>query len=190
LPAHPVPPSGFGYPPDGLLPSIPRRSYFIPAALMGFRPSELSPSPRYHAVSDIDAPACCFSCRCSRVPKHRAGPTGRSFQVLTLAEVPGEPDRIRIGIRWMLPWALPFQGSPAEALTEGSRPGLLSRACRRDALDPSCDEPGARYALAPQSFDRLRLGPILPQRTSRHDEDQAPLIGFPCQHAILRHSSA
>lgn len=31
-----VPPSGFGYPRDGLLPSHPGRFYFIPAALMGF----------------------------------------------------------------------------------------------------------------------------------------------------------
>jgi hypothetical protein len=34
--AHYVPPSGFGYPPDGLLPSIPYRFCFTPAALMGF----------------------------------------------------------------------------------------------------------------------------------------------------------
>lgn len=36
LPARFVPPSGFGYPLDGLLPSIPRRFFFAPAALMGF----------------------------------------------------------------------------------------------------------------------------------------------------------
>jgi hypothetical protein len=35
-PARYVPPSGFGYPLDGLLPSVPCRSCFIPAALMGF----------------------------------------------------------------------------------------------------------------------------------------------------------
>jgi hypothetical protein len=35
-PARYVPPSGFGYPLDGLLPSVPCRSYFIPAALLGF----------------------------------------------------------------------------------------------------------------------------------------------------------
>jgi hypothetical protein len=36
LPTHHVPPSGFGYPLDGLLPLIPCRFYFAPAALMGF----------------------------------------------------------------------------------------------------------------------------------------------------------
>jgi hypothetical protein len=36
LPTRYVPPSGFGYPLDGLLPSIPCRFFFTPAALMGF----------------------------------------------------------------------------------------------------------------------------------------------------------
>jgi hypothetical protein len=35
-PARYVPPSGFGYPLDGFLPSIPGRFCFTPAALMGF----------------------------------------------------------------------------------------------------------------------------------------------------------
>jgi len=34
--ARSVPPSGFGYPLDGLLPRIPCRFFFAPAALMGF----------------------------------------------------------------------------------------------------------------------------------------------------------
>ena len=34
--ARHVPPPGFDYPLDGLLPSIPCRSYFVPAALTGF----------------------------------------------------------------------------------------------------------------------------------------------------------
>jgi hypothetical protein len=36
LPARYVPPSGFGYPLDGLLPPSPCRFCFTPAALMGF----------------------------------------------------------------------------------------------------------------------------------------------------------
>jgi len=36
LPARYVPPSGFGYPLDGFLPSIPCRFCFAPAALLGF----------------------------------------------------------------------------------------------------------------------------------------------------------
>jgi hypothetical protein len=36
LPARYVPPSGFGYPLGGLLPTVPRRFCFTPAALLGF----------------------------------------------------------------------------------------------------------------------------------------------------------
>jgi hypothetical protein len=41
-----VPPSGFGDPLDGLLPSRPGRACFIPTALVGFIPSERSPPAR------------------------------------------------------------------------------------------------------------------------------------------------
>jgi hypothetical protein len=41
-----VPPSGFDYPRDGLLLPNPCRPYFVPAALMRFRPSEFSPLAR------------------------------------------------------------------------------------------------------------------------------------------------
>jgi hypothetical protein len=40
MPTRYVPPSGFGYPRDGLLPANPRRFCFAPAALLGFSPSE------------------------------------------------------------------------------------------------------------------------------------------------------
>jgi len=42
-----VPSSGFGGPLDGLLLPKPCRPCFVPAALMGFRPSKLSPLERY-----------------------------------------------------------------------------------------------------------------------------------------------
>jgi hypothetical protein len=49
-PADAAPPTGFGYPPDGLIPPSPRRPCFMPTALMGFaaklRPREARrPSP-------------------------------------------------------------------------------------------------------------------------------------------------
>jgi len=40
------PPSGFGYPLDGLRPSTPGRACFVPTALLGFTPSEHSPLRR------------------------------------------------------------------------------------------------------------------------------------------------
>lgn len=42
-----VPPSGFGYPHDGLLLPNPRRPCFVPTALMGLHPSKLFPLERY-----------------------------------------------------------------------------------------------------------------------------------------------
>jgi hypothetical protein len=56
LPARYVPPSGFDYPLDGLLPSNPCRPCFMPTALLGFSPSERSPLERYPAVSDRKDP--------------------------------------------------------------------------------------------------------------------------------------
>jgi hypothetical protein len=64
-PTRYVPPSGFGYPPGGLLPSIPCRFSFAPAALLGFtlRSVPLSKGIRGvttrmspHTVSPIGAP--------------------------------------------------------------------------------------------------------------------------------------
>lgn len=46
-----VPPSGFDYPLDGLLPRIPGRFFFTPAALLGFSPSKVSSSERFHGLS-------------------------------------------------------------------------------------------------------------------------------------------
>jgi hypothetical protein len=66
LPTCYVPPSGFDYPLDGLLPSIPCRSFFVPAALMGFalRSFLLTEGIRSvttrthpHTVSPVGAPA-------------------------------------------------------------------------------------------------------------------------------------
>jgi hypothetical protein len=51
LPTRFVPPSGFGYPRDGLLPSIPRRLCFAPAALMGFTLRSFALSKGYRGIS-------------------------------------------------------------------------------------------------------------------------------------------
>jgi hypothetical protein len=66
LPTCFVPPSGFGYPLGGLLPSIPCRSFFIPAALVGFTlrsflltegARSVSARTNPHTVLPIGAPA-------------------------------------------------------------------------------------------------------------------------------------
>jgi hypothetical protein len=88
LPTRYVPPSGFGHPLGGLLPSSPCRLFFAPAALMGF-------TLRSFLLSEGIA---AFPRRRTRIPlfpsvipppKRWAGPTGRGFRVLTLPRVPG-----------------------------------------------------------------------------------------------------
>jgi hypothetical protein len=78
MPTRYVPPSGFGYPLDGFLPSVPCRSFFIPAALMGFTLRRfllpegirgVTTRKHPHAVPPSDVPA---------------------------TEAPGRPDRLRL----------------------------------------------------------------------------------------------
>jgi hypothetical protein len=88
LPARYVPPSGFDHPLDGLLPAIPCRFCFAPAALLGFTlrsfllPEGIEPvseSKNPHTVSLAGIPA----------PKVQAGSTSRGSWVLALPGVPG-----------------------------------------------------------------------------------------------------
>jgi len=72
LPARYVPPSGFGYPLDGFLPSIPGRFCFTPAALVGFPLRSLLLPKGIPGISARDAPTYRFSCRYTR--RRSAGP--------------------------------------------------------------------------------------------------------------------
>jgi hypothetical protein len=79
LPARYVPPSGFGHPLDGFLPSIPRRFSFTPAALMGFTlRSFLLPESR-RSVSASTHPLTVSSRRCNHLPKQEARICGPRF---------------------------------------------------------------------------------------------------------------
>jgi len=81
-----VPPSGFGYPRDGLLPSIPGRFCFTPAALVGFSCRSHS-SVGFPGRFRSDRPTYRFSCRCSR-HYGRAGPASRGSWAFSPSEVP------------------------------------------------------------------------------------------------------
>jgi hypothetical protein len=79
-PTRYVPSSGFDYPLDGLLPRIPGRFYFTPAALLGFAlrrfhlprgSSAFQPGRNPHTVGSAFFPP----------PKRRTGPTSPGFWV-------------------------------------------------------------------------------------------------------------
>jgi hypothetical protein len=107
LPTCYVPPSGFGYPLGGLLPSIPCRSCFVPAALVGFtlrsfllaegiRSVTTRTSP--HTVSPVGAPAAEAVDRPNRPQLLGFDPS----------ESPWRPPGFWPGDHWMLPWVSPF----------------------------------------------------------------------------------
>jgi hypothetical protein len=107
-----VPPSGFGYPRDGLLPATPGQACFILTALMGFRPSKRSPLAGWRHVSIPTGPAC----RSSGVYFAAFATTGspnRDFQVLAPARVPGPSTRYSQATDWLLPWAWSSSGHAA-----------------------------------------------------------------------------
>jgi len=80
LPARYVPPSGFGYPLDGLLPSIPSRFFFAPAALVGFTLRSFLLLKSFPALCHRNKPAYCFSChwssRVSEMPAQQTAVPG------------------------------------------------------------------------------------------------------------------
>jgi len=78
VPARYVPPSGFGYPHGGFLPSNPCRSCFIPAALMGFTLRRFLLPEGIRGVT-------------TRKHPHAVPPS-----VIPATEAPGRPDRLRL----------------------------------------------------------------------------------------------
>jgi hypothetical protein len=144
LPARYVPPSGFGYPRDGLLPSNPCRFYFAPAALVGLTLRSFPPLKRYaKAFPPWKNP-------------HTVSPVG-----IPWAEARGRLDRPRfLGCDpFESPWpsgACLVHGSLAAPL------GLTLLRCSIEGLDrdfarsPLARFSGRTYARPPasQSFDR------------------------------------
>jgi hypothetical protein len=140
-----VPPSGFGYPLDGLLPSKPHRACFVPAALLGLPlrrtlrkvANVFRRRPDLHAVSPVLSPAA--------TKDQRAGALDTDFQALTLPRVPGIPKRFRQRTTWTLPWGFPFQGIPPNALS-GFHTALPLRALRIAAA-PTAATPRLRVSI-------------------------------------------
>jgi hypothetical protein len=122
-----VPPSGFGHPLDGLLLPSPRRPCFVPAALLGFRPSEFSPLERYPPRFRLGCTHMPFFRPVPPTPKRWPVPTGRGSWALTLSRVPCARYVFSTPKRRILPWASSLPGPACDSLVEIPL-DLLSRA--------------------------------------------------------------
>jgi hypothetical protein len=134
LPARYVPPSGFGYPLDGFLPSDPCRFCFTPTALMGFtlRSLPLSRSSRAFPPARTHLP---FLLAFLPPRKRWAGPQGRGSWVSTSRESLANERVV---------------SAPPAGYSLGFRP---SRACRREPCPGS--HPNSSHTL-PGTSDRGR----------------------------------
>lgn len=88
LPARYVPPSGFGYPLDGLLPSSPRRFCFAPAALLGLSLRSFLLPTGVRGITAPEGPTYRFSLRENVPPKRHAGSKSRGFWASALTGIP------------------------------------------------------------------------------------------------------
>lgn len=156
LPARHVPPSGFGYPLDGLLPSKPCRFCFAPAALLGFALRSLLLSKGIAVVSDRKNP---HTVSPARIPLHRsagAGLAGRASWALTLPRVPGDRNVFSTPTAGCSPGLSPSRAT-GRSLDQDFARSPLTR-----LLDGAFTSPPAS-----QSLNRLPLFLIRPQPTNR-----------------------
>jgi len=167
LPARFGPPSGFGYPLDGLRPGDPGRSCFIPAALMGFtlrsfllsEGSRPFPADRTHVL---------FIFRYTTRPKA----WGRHGRPQFLGFDPsGSPWRADAGL----------ERHPA-----GCSPGFRPpRACRWSLRRDFAQRPLTRFPAPPSSgtsasqrIDRPQRPLVRPRQSNRRGEERATPAGF------------
>jgi hypothetical protein len=165
-----VPPSGFGYPLDGLLPPSPRRPCFMPTALLGFRPSEHFPPERYPGRFHLGLTRLPFCPPDVPSENPRAGPAVRGSRALTLSGVPRLPDGVSAEHGRILPWASSFPGQSAGCLVRASTRTPPSRFRTCSSADCKPLHPGVsidtRLARSPP------LGPA-------KQGGQAALLRFP-----------
>ena len=152
LPARYVPPSGFGYPPDGLLPFNPWPVFFHTDSAHGINPSKLSPLERPPTALPVEKTHLLFFLLIITPPKQWAGTADRSFWVFTFRESLATTYVFSIAAAGC---SLGFH--PSRARSREPQPGF--RPISSHALPRTNDESSER--AAPQSLHRLSPAPIL-----------------------------
>jgi hypothetical protein len=184
-PARHVPPSGFGYPLGGLLPSIPRRFFFTPAALLGFTLRSVSLSKGIRGHYSPDEPTYRSACRCSR--RRSVGPAQQApvpgFQPFRESLATGQ--RVSSPSCRMLPWVSALLGFPTGSLVQAFTRTPLSHFKRQttNRLTPCAPEyrstPGQPYPYRRsklQRSDKVTLLGFLHRLNPVHSRDNTPWL--------------
>jgi hypothetical protein len=154
LPARYVPPSGFGYPLDGLLPSNPCRFCFAPAALVGLTLRSFLLSKSIQGVSTLEEPTYRFTRRYTPVPKHGGRLDRPRFLGCDPFESPWRPDACLVHRPLAAPLGLTLLRCSIEGLDRDFARSPLARFAGRTYARPP----------APQSIDQPSPRPRPPAR--------------------------
>jgi hypothetical protein len=168
VPARYVPPSGFGYPHDGLLPIHPWPVFFHTGSTLGINPSKLSPLERPPSALPGGKTHLLFSLLIITLPEQWAGTAGRSSWVLTSQESLATTYVFSIAAAGCSHGFQPFRARSREP-----RSGF--RLISSHALPRSDGKPSER--AAPQSINRLP--PVLIRIMPKHETGpESPLRFF------------
>jgi len=147
-PARYVPPSGFGYPLDGLLPRIPCRFSFAPAALMGFT---LRRSPSREVFAGLSTGRNPHTvCPAVFLPPEGARPARRTS---VTGLIPPESAWRPRGVLIRQPLAPPMGFAPLRPATKTLNPNFSGPPLARFTGPGDCSP----NSPAPQSIDRSSL---------------------------------
>jgi hypothetical protein len=168
LPTRYVPPSGFGYPLDGLLPSYPAPVLFRTSSAHGIHPSERSPPTRCPVRFRPGEPTCRFTCRCSR---RRSGRPARQ------ASAPGfrpckRPWRSQMGL------ALRALEAPVGFALLGSAGKDIDRDFSRSPLMRFAKQANYRPPTGASEYRSVLAWPHPLTSAGRVGKDRATLLGF------------
>jgi hypothetical protein len=132
LPTRFVPPSGFGYPLDGFLPSIPRRLCFAPTALLGFALRSIL-LPTVAETLPPRLPHIPFLVAAAPANEWQIGPATPGFWGHHRQEFLADRRAVNTPVAGCSLGLSPLQGSLSKTSTRIS-PGLLSRALPTNGL--------------------------------------------------------